>query len=146
MWRAGGRRSNAYSICRGIASAGTGSASVLRHRSHITHRHGHWRLVRKTVAAGTGRRSGPHSSSTRNAYGRHGSTALRGPRRDITHASRPRAESGYADGVALIALTRTSPGTGCETPTRFPAAGQAPPAASPRAGNGAWGKPAFASP
>jgi tetratricopeptide (TPR) repeat protein len=65
--RAAPSRCKAYSICFGIAPAGTLSVSVFRHRSHIRQRQGHSRFVRKTVATVTISPDAAHSSSTTNA-------------------------------------------------------------------------------
>ena len=45
-------RASAARICAAMAPRGTVSSSVFTHRSHITQRNGHSRLVRKTTAVG----------------------------------------------------------------------------------------------
>ena len=54
----------AAAICAGMAPADMSSSIVYRHRSHITHRHGHSRPVRNTVATRAIDPSPARSSST----------------------------------------------------------------------------------
>src|SRR5580658_8991562 len=73
MIGAAGSRDRAYSICAGIAPTGTVSVRVFFHRSHITQRHGHSRLVRNSVFTATILPSLECSSSAKNCQGRVGS-------------------------------------------------------------------------
>src|SRR5580658_5469530 len=57
----------------GIAPTGTVSVRVFFHRSHITQRHGHSRLVRNSVFTRTISPSLERSSSEKNCQGRIGS-------------------------------------------------------------------------
>ena len=65
---------------RGNGAGGTRSSSVFVHRSHITQRNGHSRLVRKTTAVGTSAPDSSGSSSQAVAYARWGSTRFLAPR------------------------------------------------------------------
>src|ERR1700734_496222 len=75
MTAAAGIRDRAYSICMGIAPTGTVPVRVFFHRSHITQRHGHSRLVRNSVFTGTISPSFERSSSAKNCQGRVGSSS-----------------------------------------------------------------------
>src|SRR5438034_222837 len=81
-------------ICAGIAPDGTVSIKVFFHKSHITQRHGHSRLVRKIVATETISPDSARSSSTRKAWGLNGSSLFRAPRRARIQRSRSVACSG----------------------------------------------------
>ncbi len=54
-------------LARNGAGCDFGTFRVFFHRSHMTQRQGHSRLVRKMVATGTTSPLGEHSSSTKNA-------------------------------------------------------------------------------
>ena len=97
----GGRRSRAYSIWAAMAPSGTVSSSVFRQRSHITHRQGHSRLVRKIVATSTAWPSGPGSVSATKAYGRHGSRTFRAGRRSSIQRLRAAGDRGIACDVSV---------------------------------------------
>src|ERR1700674_3078554 len=85
-----------------MAPGGTLSVSVLRHRSHIRHRQGHSRFVRKMVATETISPAAVRSSSTRNAYGRRESRTWRCGLSPRIQRSRSNAFVGYGDGLAII--------------------------------------------
>src|SRR5260370_32884427 len=87
MWRAGGSSRRARAIWAGTAQSRARESVVFFHRSHIRQRKGHSRLVRKIVATSSTAPAAVRSGSTKKACGRHGSTALLGPRRARTAAS-----------------------------------------------------------
>ena len=70
IWRAGGKSASAVRICAAIAPRGTVSSRVFTHKSHITHRNGHSRFVRKTTAVGARAPRLSRSSSQMDAYAR----------------------------------------------------------------------------
>src|ERR1700730_14439114 len=92
--RASGSCDKAKSICAGIAPGGTEVVKVFRHKSHITQRQGHSRLVKKTVATGRISPEADNSCSTKNKYGFCGSRVSRSGRRSRIHWSRSRLVAG----------------------------------------------------
>src|SRR5580698_9820171 len=103
MTRAAGNTDNACAIWRGMAPAGTLSVRVFFHRSHMTQRHGHSRLVRKIVLTFTISASLERSTSAKKFQGCCGSRLLRfrsyvvmNRARESACGTRPRETAGVA--------------------------------------------------